>query len=155
MKSLIEAAASELHVIFYLDTTETKKVATKSSASAGAGGLLDTIESDQELTSSMEEPANFRPERSLMEALLAQKMARAAKYMRSNSTASIDSACSARSNLSTSSELNQVFYYHCNIYKMTTKSLLFEWAAVNTTINFFYRSCSLHKEHFGHTFSMA
>lgn len=84
--------------------------ATKTSAAAS---LLDTIESDQEMAATTPdidgEGANFRPERSLMEALLAQKMARAAKYMRSNSTASIDSACSARSNLSTSSELNQVF----------------------------------------------
>ena len=39
--------------------------------------------------------------RSLMEAILAQKMARAsAKFMRSTSTASIDSVCSGRSHSS-------------------------------------------------------
>ena len=65
---------------------------------AKSGNTLDTIVSDQE----MDEPA-FK-ERSLMEAILAQKMARAAKFMRSNSTASIDSACSGRSNISAHSE---------------------------------------------------
>jgi len=60
-----------------------------------AESVLATIESDQELGSS---PVStpFR-DRSLMEALLAQKMAQAAKYMRSNSTTSIDSTCSAHS----------------------------------------------------------
>ena len=78
-----------------------------------AGSALGTIDSDQEFSgagatssstngsASVDSNEAFR-ERSLMEALLAQKMARAAKYMRSNSTASIDSTCS---HLSTSSEL--------------------------------------------------
>ena len=66
--------------------------------SGGGGGTsLDTIVSDQE----MDEP--FK-ERSLMEAILAQKMARAAKFMRSNSAVSIDSTCSGHSNISTHSE---------------------------------------------------
>ena len=66
-------------------------------AKSGSGGggttttsTLDTIVSDQE----MDEP--FK-ERSLMEAILAQKMARAAKFMRSNSAVSIDSTCSGHS----------------------------------------------------------
>jgi len=67
----------------------------KSGSGSGGGGTtttstLDTIVSDQE----MDEP--FK-ERSLMEAILAQKMARAAKFMRSNSAVSIDSTCSGHS----------------------------------------------------------
>ena len=51
--------------------------------------------------------------RSLMEAILAQKMARAsAKFMRSTSTASIDSACSAKSN----STDTQACWFFCGIF---------------------------------------
>ena len=62
----------------------------KSGSEGGGTTTLDTIMSDQE----MDEP--FK-ERSLMEAILAQKMARAAKFMRSNSAVSIDSTCSGHS----------------------------------------------------------
>ena len=81
----------------------TKKGPLSSTKTSAASDVLATIDSDQELGSSPGSSTPFR-ERSLMEALLAQKMAQAAKYMRSNSTASIDSACSAHSHLSTSSE---------------------------------------------------
>ena len=80
---------------------------TKTATVAPSSDVLATIDSDQELGSGGNPGSGsstpFR-ERSLMEALLAQKMAQAAKYMRSNSTASIDSACSSHSHLSTSSE---------------------------------------------------
>ena len=62
----------------------------KSGSEGGGTTTLDTIMSDQE----MDEP--FK-ERSLMEAILAQKMARAAKFMRSNSAVSIDSTHSTHS----------------------------------------------------------
>ena len=54
--------------------------------------------------------------RSLMEAILAQKMARAsAKFMRSTSTTSIDSTCSAKSN-STDTQACCGFFFRVNVF---------------------------------------
>ena len=54
--------------------------------------------------------------RSLMEAILAQKMARAsAKFLRSTSTTSIDSTCSAKSN-STDTQACCGFFFCVNVF---------------------------------------
>ena len=70
-----------------------KSSISQSSDLAAQAALVDPTTNG----SSTEEIASNNP-RSLMEAILAQKMARAsAKFMRSTSTASIDSNCSAKS----------------------------------------------------------